>query len=134
MTLAGAIQSVLDQTYKDFKLLCEQAVENRFCSVCVPPFMVESCKKALSGTQVKVCTVVGFPLGYNSYIGKIGYNVYYTSSKVNNGIDILKPLFENKISVLSGQTGAGKSSLLNAIDPNYKQETNEISKAAGTTI
>ncbi len=66
-----------------------------------------------------------------SYYESIGYNVFYTSSKINDGIDILKPLFENKISVLSGQTGAGKSSLLNAIDPNYKQETNEISKALG---
>ena len=66
-----------------------------------------------------------------SYYESIGYKVYYTSSKINDGIDVLKPLFENKISVLSGQTGAGKSSLLNAIDPNYKQETNEISKALG---
>lgn len=66
-----------------------------------------------------------------SYYESIGYEVYYTSSKINDGIDVLKPLFENKISVLSGQTGAGKSSLLNAIDPNYKQETNEISKALG---
>ena len=66
-----------------------------------------------------------------SYYESIGYEVYYTSSKINDGIDILRPLFENKISVLSGQTGAGKSSLLNAIDPNYKQETNEISKALG---
>ena len=66
-----------------------------------------------------------------SYYESIGYEVYYTSSKKSDGIDILKPLFENKISVLSGQTGAGKSSLLNAIDPSYKQETNEISKALG---
>lgn len=66
-----------------------------------------------------------------SYYEKIGYEVYYTSSKINNGIDDLKPLFENKISVLSGQTGAGKSSLLNAIDPTFNQNTNEISKALG---
>ena len=66
-----------------------------------------------------------------NYYQEIGYDVYYTSSKINDGIDNLKPLFENKISVLSGQTGAGKSSLLNAIDPNYNQDTGEISKALG---
>ena len=66
-----------------------------------------------------------------NYYESIGYEVYYTSSKKNNGIDVLRPLFENKISVLSGQTGAGKSSLLNAIDSSYNQETNEISKALG---
>jgi len=66
-----------------------------------------------------------------SYYESIGYEVYYTSSKKSDGIDNLKPLFENKISVLSGQTGAGKSSLLNAIDPAFNQNTNEISKALG---
>ena len=58
-------------TYKDFKILCEQAVQYKFCSVCVPPFMVETCKKALMETDVKVCTVIGFPLGYNNYLVKL---------------------------------------------------------------
>ena len=64
------IASIIDHTllkpnatYKDFQLLCEQAVEKRFYSVCVPPFMVGSCKHALINTDVKVCTVIGFPLG-----------------------------------------------------------------------
>ena len=84
------IASIIDHTllkpnatYKDFKLLCEQAVENRFCSVCVPPFMVESCKKALSNTDVKVCTVIGFPLGYNSCIGKL----IEAKQAIKNGAD-----------------------------------------------
>ncbi|MBQ4178537.1 MAG: deoxyribose-phosphate aldolase [Elusimicrobia bacterium] len=84
------IASIIDHTllkpnatYKDFKLLCEQAVENRFCSVCVPPFMVESCKKALNNTDVKVCTVIGFPLGYNSCIGKL----IETKQALKNGAD-----------------------------------------------
>jgi deoxyribose-phosphate aldolase len=58
-------------TYNDFKILCEQAVEHFFCSVCVPPYIVGSCKNALKDTKVNVCTVIGFPLGYNSCIGKI---------------------------------------------------------------
>lgn len=58
-------------TYNDFKILCEQAVEHFFYSVCVPPYVVGSCKEALKDTGVKVCTVIGFPLGYNSYVGKL---------------------------------------------------------------
>lgn len=84
------IASIIDHTllkpnatYRDFKLLCEQAVENRFCSVCVPPFMVGSCKKALSNTDVKVCTVIGFPLGYNSCIGKL----IEAKQTIKNGAD-----------------------------------------------
>ena len=57
-------------TYNDFKKLCEQAIQNGFWSVCVPPYMVEGCKKPLSKTDVKVCTVIGFPLGYNHYLTK----------------------------------------------------------------
>lgn len=84
------IASIIDHTllkpnatYKDFKLLCEQAVENRFCSVCVPPFIVESCKKALINTDIKVCTVIGFPLGYNSCIGKL----IEAKQAIKNGAD-----------------------------------------------
>ena len=72
------VSSIIDHTllkpaatYTDFKLLCEQAVMNGFYSVCVPSYMVRTCKKALSDTPVKVCTVVGFPLGYNDYLAKI---------------------------------------------------------------
>jgi deoxyribose-phosphate aldolase len=72
-----------DSTYKDFKLLCEQAVENGFCSVCVPPFMVESCKKALFNTDIKVCTVVGFPLGYNICLSKL----IEAKQAIKNGAD-----------------------------------------------
>ena len=70
-------------TYKDFKLLCEQAVQYSFCSVCVPPFMVETCKKALIGTDVKVCTVIGFPLGYNNYLVKL----IEAKQAIKNGAD-----------------------------------------------
>ncbi len=59
------------------------------------------------------------------------YDVVYLSSKTKENVESLKHLFEDKISVFAGQTGAGKSSLLNAIDTNLSLETNEISKALG---
>ena len=57
--------------------------------------------------------------------------LYITSSKSKEGIDEVKNLFKNKISVLVGQSGVGKSSLLNAIDPNYTREIGEYSEALG---
>lgn len=43
--------------------LCEEAKHYQFASVCVNPTWVKICKEALTETKVKVCTVIGFPLG-----------------------------------------------------------------------
>lgn len=43
--------------------ICEEAKEQNFASVCVNPHWVAYCAELLEGTDVKVCTVVGFPLG-----------------------------------------------------------------------
>lgn len=58
-----------------------------------------------------------------------GYEVY-TSGKAQTSDEVVKAL-ANKISVLTGQSGAGKSSLLNRIDPTFHLQTQEISKALG---
>ena len=52
-------------TDKDVEKLCYEAVKYNFKSVCVNPSDVALCSKLLSGTGVKVCTVIGFPLGKN---------------------------------------------------------------------
>ena len=52
-----------DATRKQIEELCLQAKDNNFASVCVNSYWVKECKKQLQGTDVKVCTVVGFPLG-----------------------------------------------------------------------
>jgi deoxyribose-phosphate aldolase len=46
--------------------LCEEAKENEFASVCINPTHVKLCTKLLKGSSVKVCTVIGFPLGANT--------------------------------------------------------------------
>lgn len=51
--------------------LCEEALQYRFHAVCVNPFWVSFAKKKLMNTQVKVCTVIGFPLGANIITTKI---------------------------------------------------------------
>lgn len=65
-------------------------------------------------------------LEYTNYYNKIGYEVYF-----NNNVNSIKPLFKNKISVFAGQSGAGKSSLLNKLDSNLNIKTDKISLALG---
>lgn len=62
---------------------------------------------------------------------KAGYKVIETSSKLNKGIDEIKEVFKDKVTVITGQSGVGKSSLLNALDISLDLETNQISKALG---
>ena len=50
----------------DILRLCEEAKQYHFASVCVNPCWVALCADVLKGTGVKVCTVIGFPLGANT--------------------------------------------------------------------
>lgn len=52
-----------DATAADIEKLCAEARQYRFASVCVNAGRVELAKKLLAGSGVKVCTVIGFPLG-----------------------------------------------------------------------
>ena len=52
-----------DATADQIAQLCYEARKYKFASVCVNPTHVKLCAELLQGTQVKVCTVVGFPLG-----------------------------------------------------------------------
>ncbi|MHA1870207.1 MAG: deoxyribose-phosphate aldolase, partial [Promethearchaeota archaeon] len=50
-------------TTDDIKQLCDEAKEYSFGAVCINPVNVSLAKEYLKGTDVKVCTVIGFPLG-----------------------------------------------------------------------
>ncbi len=50
-------------TKADVEKLCQEAKEIHSYSVCVNPFFVSTCKELLEGTDVKVCSVIDFPLG-----------------------------------------------------------------------
>lgn len=66
-----------------------------------------------------------------NYYKKIGYQLYYVNSHQQIGLDTLQTIFVDKVSVVAGQTGVGKSTLINALLPNLHLRTQEISKALG---
>lgn len=51
---------------KQIEVLCREAVENKVASVCVNPCYVAKAAQLLKGSDVRVCTVIGFPLGANT--------------------------------------------------------------------
>jgi deoxyribose-phosphate aldolase len=64
--LASLIDHTLlrpDATLPEIEKLCAEAKEHRFFSVCINPYWISSARPLLKGSDVKICTVVGFPLG-----------------------------------------------------------------------
>ena len=55
-----------EATRAEVETLCKEAVEHGFASVCVNPVWVPLCADRVRGSSVKVCTVIGFPLGSNA--------------------------------------------------------------------
>lgn len=70
-------------TQADIAKLCEEAKKYDFCSVCVNPYWVSFARNLLKGTDVKVCTVIGFPLGASTTAVK----TFETKDAVQNGAD-----------------------------------------------
>lgn len=59
--------------------------------------------------------------------GKIGYGCYELSLEENSGTDILREKIKGKISLLAGNSGVGKTSLLNILNPDLKLKTGKVS-------
>lgn len=70
-------------TLKDIEKLCNEAIKYKFASVCVYPYYVSLCKKLLDGTNVSVCTVIGFPSGMSTKETK----VFEAINAVENGAE-----------------------------------------------
>ena len=62
----------------------------------------------------------------------IGYKCLHTSTVTNSGIDTLKEMMQGKTSLFAGNSGVGKSSLVNAISPEITAKVGEISKTHDT--
>ena len=70
-------------TFNEIEKLCQEAIDYLFFSVCVNSGYVPFAKQILKNTDVKVCSVVGFPLGAMSPLAKI----YETSQALKDGAD-----------------------------------------------
>lgn len=60
-----------------------------------------------------------------------GFPTLRVSAETGEGLEELKPLINGKLSAFTGNSGVGKSSILNALDPNFNLKTGEISTALG---
>ncbi|MFK9091406.1 deoxyribose-phosphate aldolase [Bacillus salipaludis] len=72
-----------EATREQIESLCQEAKENKFFSVCVNPAWVSTSKELLQGSNVKVCTVIGFPLGATTSETK----AFETKNAIDNGAD-----------------------------------------------
>jgi deoxyribose-phosphate aldolase len=64
--IAGVIDHSLlkpDATYRNLKRCCEEAQQFSFHSVCIHPSFIRKAREFLKGTDVRITTVIGFPLG-----------------------------------------------------------------------
>lgn len=111
-TLLGATP-----TKEQIDNLVYEAKRYAFASVCVNPSWVSYCKKALKGSDVKVCTVIGFPHGQNTIESK----VFETKDAIKKGADEIDMVLN--------------VSKLKAKDDDYIfEEINKVVKAAKKNI
>lgn len=68
---------------------------------------------------------------YIADYANLGYHVIAASSETEEGLGALIPLLNHKTSVFAGQSGVGKSSILNALNPELDLKTNDISTHLG---
>jgi len=74
-----------DATKEMIKVLCEEAIEYEFFSVCVNPYYVNFAKEQLNNSNVKVATVIGFPLGSTTKYAKL----HEAQNAIRNGANEL---------------------------------------------
>ena len=108
-TIAALIDHTIlkaDATREDVVKVCREARQYTFASVCVNPYWVPLVRSELAGTPVKVCTVVGFPLGATSTEAK----VCETLAAIRNGAQEIDMVI-NVGALRSGDTEAVRSDI-----------------------
>lgn len=103
--------------------LCDESAKRHFASVCILPCWVGAATRALAGSDVKVCTVVGFPFGATTRLSK----VYETKNAIANGareIDAVLSLARFK----SGEFDAVMEDLRGLVDACHGPSRSEESK------
>jgi deoxyribose-phosphate aldolase len=109
-----------DATRADVVKICREARQYNFASVCVNPYWVPLVKAELSGSPVKVCTVVGFPLGATSTEAKVAE----TAAALRSGAQEIDMVI-NVGALRSGDTDAVKADI---------HEVVKVAHAAGAIV
>ena len=134
-----------DATRGEVTKICREARQYSFASVCVNPYWVPLVKAELAGSPVKVCTVVGFPLGATSTESKVAE----TTAAVRAGAQEIDMVI-NIGALKSGDTDAVRSDIASVVraahaggaivkviletallDDTQKRVASQLSKAAG---
>ena len=99
-----------DATRSDVEKVCREAREYGFASVCINPYWVPLVRSELAGTPVKVCTVVGFPLGATSTEAKVAE----TAAAIRVGAQEIDMVL-NVGALRSGDTDAVKNDIQSVV-------------------
>jgi len=95
-----------DVTLREIERACENAGRYGFAAVCIPPCYVKTARRMLRGTNVGVCTVIGFPFGYQTTAIKVAE----ASESIQNGASEVDVVI-NLGAVKSGDAASVKNEL-----------------------
>ncbi len=109
------------------------------CSQAIPqtdPFLVDrmTAIAALKGCEVVICVNkcdLDCAEELLAYYQKAGYRTLAVSARTGEGIEQLRALLNGNLSAFTGNSGVGKSSLLNALDAQFSIKIGEVSQALG---
>ena len=109
-------------TEEDIKLLCQEAIENDFKAVCISPYYLDLARKELLGSNVKLCTVIGFPFGYDHVATKMEA----ISKAINGGADELDVVIN--LSAVKNKDWATVENEIDSITTATKLKGNKVLK------
>ena len=103
-------------TWEQIRKICDEGMQYGTASVCIPPSYVKQAKEYV-GDKLKICTVIGFPNGYNTTAVK----VFETKDAIENGADEIDMVIN--IGLLKAEC-----------DGQVRDEIAQIKKACGEKI
>ena len=100
------------------------------------PFLIDRVAAIAGDQEVPVCLCVNkCDMDPGEDLAKIyrdaGYTVIQTSAETGLGVEELRQILSGKFAAFTGNSGVGKSSILNALDPNLKLQVGEVSEKLG---
>ncbi|MEP7111171.1 MAG: deoxyribose-phosphate aldolase [Ferruginibacter sp.] len=107
-------------TIADVEKLCSEAIHYQFAAVCVPPLFVKKAREMITGSNVNVATVIGFPFGYSAIEAKVAELVL----AIVDGADELDVVIN--ISAIKNNDWQFLANEINAILPIVKSKSKVI--------